>query len=311
MVRPDTKAAWDRASGLPPGSEQDADYLKEMIRHPASGFGLLGAIAAGAVLSIPLGLGFAAIPLLAFAGAEAIAALFVPSSPVFQARIDRRKRAERREATRAYLMQKIEEKAPHPDARTAWAAEFHNATAAWARMQARLESLRRIAGDSASALSPADLERLEEAALDFLRLLYSRIQVRERMAAGRDQDIERQIASLEEQFKKTENAVDRKKLEKAWADLKRIQAQRARLPARDAAAAAQLTTMSETFEEIFHRITTDPASPVGDYLEVAAQRLSIEEELSLAVDEELDDDRLTRASRASLAQHGARAGRVS
>lgn len=302
MAGSDMKAAWDRATGLPPGREEDISFLKEMIKHPASGYGLLGAIAAGAALSIPLGLGFAVIPVLAYAGAEAIAALFVPSSPVFQERIKRRKRAERREAVRGYLMQKIEEKAPHPEARTSWAMEFNNYIASYTRLQGRLISLRRIAQDRATALSSSELERLEEATVDFLRLLYARIQVRERMATGRDQDIERQLKEVETQFERAENALDRKKLEKAWGDLKRIQTQRARLPARDTATAAQLTTMLETFEELYHRITTDPSTPVGDFLESAVQRLSIEEELSLAVEEELGESSLSKAARAGAAR---------
>ena len=53
--------------------EEEINYFKEMITSQTSVLGLFGALGAGAVLSIPLGLGFAVIPPLLFCAGGAIA----------------------------------------------------------------------------------------------------------------------------------------------------------------------------------------------------------------------------------------------
>jgi len=262
------------------GQEEEAvSYLKEMVAHPASVYGLLGMLALGAVVSIPLGLGVGVIPLLAFAAGESIAALFVPNSPVFREMVDRKKRRERREKFREHLTDKIESKVggDHPH----WAV--------YQRMRERLTSLQEIAANRATSLSPYDVERLDEATVDYLGLWLARLVMSERRATLDERGIKARIESIDKQIEGVAG-VERKRLAKARQDLERILKRRTNLTARETAVEAAMLSMSDTFEEVYQRVMTDPTSTdVAQELQNAVERLGIEEELDFAVEEELGD----------------------
>lgn len=275
------------------GREDEAvSYLKEMVKHPASVYGLLGMIALGAVASIPLGLGVGVIPLLAFAAGESIAALFVPNSPVFREMVDRKKRAERRENFRDHLTEKVEAKVggDHPH----WSV-YH-------RMRERLDSLREIAANRSTSLSPYDVERLDEATVDYLGLWLARLVMSERRNTLDERGIRSRIESIDQQLEDAAR-VERKRLAKARQDLERILKRRSSLSARETAVEAAMLSMSDTFEEVYQRVMTDPTSTdVAQELQNAVERLGIEEELDFAVEEELGDLLQTRRKRAAQAQ---------
>jgi hypothetical protein len=155
-------------------------------------------------------------------------------------------------------------------------------------MQERLKSLRKFAASDQSTLSFYDLEKLDETTLDYLRLFYSRVHLRERMGNG-DGPIHNQIGDIEEQLEQTQSSIDRKRLSTAKAHLVKILQRRARLPAKDTATAAQMTAMAETFEEMYHQVASNPGGGVSDFLQDAIARMNIEEELGAAVEEELYD----------------------
>lgn len=274
--------------------EEDVNFLKEMVGHPASVSGLFGAITAGAIVSIAVGMGPAALPLVFYLGAQAIGALFVPSSPVFREYTLRRKRAEAREASRQHLTDRIKSKAQQADLEN-WSS-LHDYWERYRQMRERLASLGKVAAHSQTSLSSYDLEKLDDATLDYLRLIYARMLLQERINNQDDREIYKQIRDIDQQLGQARSAVDQKRLEQARKDLERMLDRRKALPAKDAAAAAQLLTMSEAFEEVYHRITTDPMSKdVGNYLREATDRLSVEEELEMQVDDELEQ--LSRRAR--------------
>lgn len=76
----------------------------------------------------------------------------------------------------------------------------------------------------------------------------------------------------------------------------------ARLPAKEATVCARLVEMGEAFEELYHRINADPTSKVADFLSDANSRLSVEEELSLSVEDELEDLQRRRAAASTQGQ---------
>jgi len=298
------RAAWDEASGIAAGPEE-VNYLREMIFSPASGYGIMGSVTVGALISMAMGIpGLAVVPILAVLCAESIAALFIPSSPVFRRYIDQKKRAERRASVRAHLLDKISAMTASSDgpqrarrSRSAGEPMFADDPnaygATYSRMIERLDSLRGLASASDNALSAADIERLDEATVDYLRLVYARLNIDSRMDRQRDAQIEAQLQEIQRQMTDASPVVY-SKLAKAERDLQRNQDNRAQLPARDTILAAQLTTMAETFEELYHRISSDPtAGNVTAYLQEATERLSIEEELTLAAETEFSapDDR--------------------
>jgi len=297
-----TKAAWDQLAGLPT-DEEDTNYFVEMVTSQGNINGILGAVGVGALLTFTGGLGLAAVPILLYAAGLGVASLFVPSSPVFQDAVNRRKRQERQEKTRNFLLAKIEEKRHFVD-NDGWLSSYSDYRSTYHRMRDRLVSLRKVAGDSHSNVSEREMERLEEATVDYLRVLYAKINVRERLTGNQTRKIERKISDLEGQIEAATTAADRRALGKLKQRLEKSLDNRARLPAKDAQCDGRLMVMAETFEEIYHRITSNPAaSSVSEYLSEAADRLSIEEELEAAVEDEMDE--LTRYRRQKQAQNAA------
>lgn len=263
---------WD-----PAGQDEKVSYLKEMVSHPVSVYGGLSALMAGAILSIPLGLGFGAIPLLTYAAAEGIAALFVPDSPVFRDTVNRRKRKERREQARAHMLEELQRRGSGEH----WED--------YQRMVERLDSLREMVRSGRVALTAADLDRLDDSTLDFLGLWLARLVMRERFDSVDENRVRGQIRTLKQQLEQELPPVEERRLRKALEDLERILERRQGLRARAAAVEAAMLSMSDTFGELYQRLTANPnASELGSALNDAVERLRVEEQLDLAVGEELD-----------------------
>jgi len=261
-------------------SEADANYLSEMVTSQASVLGLVGALGLGAVLSIPLGIGVGAIPIIAALAVEGIAALFVPSSPVFREFVNRKKRADRRATVREHLLEELQRRA-RPDDRN-W--NTYN------KMLDRLDSLRQIAKTSSTQLSDRNVEDLDDATVDFLGLWMAWLAMRERWEDLDEKGINRRIGQIRAQLEEATDAVDRKHLQKAESDLTRILDRRKSLWGRAAAVEAGMLSMADTFEEVYQRVVSNPASnDVTAALDEAVERMRVEEALDFAVDTELED----------------------
>jgi hypothetical protein len=291
----------------PPLEEEKANYLAEVIGHPASVTGAMGSITTAAILSIVSGFGVAAIPVIFYMASTSIAALFLPTSPVFRAWIDKRKRGERREVQRQELTQRIARVLDEHRVRSEgfW-QEVRDYGHTYQRMRDRLTAITELVKSQNAVMSHFDLERLDDATVDFLRLVHARVILRERMDAQDARDIERKLATVERQVEAAPSPTERKKLESAAADLQRLLERRSGLPARDAATAAQLLTMSEAFEDLYHQLSSAGATTghvnVGEFLHETTEKLRFEEEVDLEVDAELAAiDHKLRAVRATTA----------
>ena len=282
---------WERNEG-----GEEINYLKEMVTSQTSMLGGLGALAAGAVLSIPLGLGFAAIPVLGYAAAQAIAALFVPSSPVFRQKVELRKRKARRAQAREHLSLEISSRVG-ADARN-WQT--------YERMRARLDSLSELVKHRDSALSQYDVERLENATVDYLGLWLARIVMAERRNTVDIRNIQKKVAQIVKQIERTGSAIEVRKLEKAKSDLERILERQEALWTRETSVEAAMLSMADTFEEVYQRLMTNPHSvDVAAQLNEAVDRMKVEEELDFAVDNELNDLLTARKRAAARIKAGA------
>ena len=279
-----------------PDQQEDISYLKEMLTSQTSFTGLLFTLLIAALLSIPLGLGMAAIPILSFVAIEAIAALFIPSSPVFQARIQKRKRSERREKLRTHLTNEIERRQP----------QSHNHWKAYHRMRDRIASLHEVASRRQNALSDRDVERLDDATVNFLSMWLAWLVMEERWKTTNESDLEKRIRSIDKRLEKIEKPVERRRLEKARSELQVILQRRQSLWDRATAVEAAMLSMTDTLEEVYQRMMTNPnAGDVREELQAAVARMQVEEELDLAVDSELDDilsDTISPAQRAAAAR---------
>jgi Asp-tRNA(Asn)/Glu-tRNA(Gln) amidotransferase A subunit family amidase len=290
-----------------PLDEEKTNYLAEVIGHPASMSGAMASVTTAAVLSVASGFGLAAVPVIFYMATTSIAALFLPSSPVFRAWIDKRKRGERREVQREELTQRIARVLDQPRGRDdAFWREVREYGNTYQRMRDRLSAITELVKSKNAVMSHFDLERLDDATVDFLRLVYARVTLRERMEAQDARDIERKLDLVARQAEEAATPSEKKKLESAAADLQRLLDRRRALPARDASTSAQLLTMSEAFEDLYHQLSSAGATvgtvDLGEFLHETTEKLRFEEEVDLEVDAELAaiDHRL-RATRAAAA----------
>ena len=275
--------------------EEAISYIGEMVKSPTSLYGLMGAVLAGVVLSFPLGPAIGLIPLLGFGAAEGIAALFIPSSPVFRAKVNARKRLERRELAREHLSSEIAAKVPKDDPH--W-AKYH-------RMRERLESLTKLAESRDSSFSESMVAKLDDATVDYLGLWVAWLAMADRWHASDADALNSRIQAIDTQMQRLENPLELKRLRKARKDLQRILDRRDRLWSQSTSVEAAMLSMADTFEEVYQRVLQNPQSAeASSELNQAVERMRIEEELDLAVDEELGSlfsgsDKKNRGARAA------------
>ena len=290
-------------------SDQDRSYVSEVVGHPASVSGLLAAITAGALLSVLGGLGPAAIPLLLWAGAESLALLFLPGSPVFREWVDRRRRAERREARRTDLLERIQGRVAQLQGKGrsreegALAQELQGYGKQYQRLRERLAAMARMVATGQVKVPAAELEKLDDATVDFLRLVWTRVGMAERQAAYDEREVAREVRALEEQLAGATSEVEERKLRGAIADLNRVMERRRLIPAQDAAARAQLMSMVDAFEELYHHLHSEGGgADVARFLDDALERLHVEEALQASVENEMEEIARKAAGRRRAAE---------
>ena len=260
--------------------KQKVSYLKEMLTTQTSVYGLLGTLAAGTFLTIPFGVGIGLLPVLGYVASASIAALFVPGSARFRMQVDERKRAEAREAARTHLLSEI----------TRRVGPQHAYWVMYHRMVERRDSLRKVAGERQTALMDQDVDRLDDATVDFLGLWLARLAIHDRAQSVGEEEIKRRIAELDQQIEGTEDPANERRLLKARSDLVGLLTRRAEMETRDAQAEARMLAMADTFDEVFQRVMADPTSRenVAAELRVAVDRMNVEEELDHILEHEVE-----------------------
>jgi hypothetical protein len=277
---------WDDKRGDEPS------YLMEMLSHQYTLYGLLGSVAAGSLLAIPYDLGLAALPLLGFSALTSLAALFVPSALPFRRWVDRRHHDQRRAATRAHLMRELASRVGAEHAN--WSVH--------ARMEQRVASLRELAKQRSSAFFEAELERLDDATVDFLGLWLARCSMSERLAHLIAEDLPAKLAHTEARLESA-SPNDRRALEKARADLERLLASQTRIETHETALETAMLAMSDALEEVYQGVMSNPASnEASTRLQQAVDRMRIEDDLGSALEEDLEG---------MFRQRGAKAQKVS
>lgn len=258
--------------------EQPPSYLGAMLASPLNiNLGLLS-LAACTVLSIPFGIAGAALPLLLFGAGEAIAAMFIPSSATFRNKVDRRWKLRRRALATQHLQHEISRRAREKDPR--W--QVH------ARLRDRIDSMAEMIRHRQSGIAERDLERLEDATIDYLGLWLADLSMVERQDAVDEKAVEQRIAELGRRI--DAGAVDARSLQKARGDLEELLIRHRRLASRKAAVEAALLSLPDAVEEIYHAVVTTPASGEGGArLQEAIERLRLEEELESTYGSEISE----------------------
>lgn len=253
--------------------ERKPSYLGEMLSSQGNLYAALGAAAASALLSIPFGFGLGALPLLAFGAGEIIAAMYVPSLPTFRDRVDRRWRRREREATRQRLLAEI-------DARGRRTSAFQQTMNAYTRMASRVASLQGGAGEGRSRLAPRDIERLDDATVEYLYLWLASLVMDERAEAVRPADIEARIAALGREIASPRAGTDVRQLQKAREEYAAVLERHHRMTSRKRALEAAMLSMPDQLEEIYQTVMTTPLSEeFGARLEESIARLRLQEDI--------------------------------
>jgi hypothetical protein len=255
-------------------------YLVEMLKHRYNQYGALGALAAGTLLSIPFGFGVALLPVLAYAAGTTILSMFIPQHPRFREVVDRRKRYEEREAVRQHLVSEIVKRA----------GIGHALWKDYERLLERRNALAKIGEKREGSMSLDDIERLDDATIDFLGLWLGRIAIDERSRMVSEKDLERNIENLDRELQKTEDMGNKRRLMKAKDDLETMLTRRREMRTRDAAAQAAMLSIADAFDELYQRVMANPTSQesMATELRVTVERLNIEEDLDYILHEEVE-----------------------
>jgi len=277
------------------GTEQEQpSYLWAMLTSPLNINLLLATLAGSTFLAIPYGSPGVVLPLLAFAAGEAIAAMFIPASSTFRAKVDRKLKLTRREAAAMHLRGEIARRCTEHDAR--WEV--------YRNLQERVRSLREMGSHRRSALGERELDRIEDTAIDFLGLWLAELSMEERQESVNERDIERRIADIGGRIER--GAEDERSLRKARGDLEELL-----LRHRKAAVEAALLSLPDAVEEIYQAIITNSsAAEGGARLTEAIERLRLEEELESSYGAEIQNIVRPEAA-AARARTAARQGAAS
>lgn len=258
-------------------SKKEPSYVKEMLFSQWNVYALLLALASGAVMSIPWGFGVGLLPLIAFAAGDAIAALFIPFSEGFRARVDRRLRREAREAQRNKLLAEIE--------RREASQRGSGSLRSYTRMVQRVQSLYSVAADGASQLSERDVERLDDATLDYLCMWLAAQIIDERARSINLKDIENRLRQIDRDLEAPQPGADAGQLRRAQTEYTNLITRHRRMLSRKTAIEAAIVSMPDQMDEIYQSIVAAPGSAeLGSRLAESIARLALEEDLEAEMD---------------------------
>ena len=263
--------------------EKKPPYFMEWLTSQGNVYAVLGAGAAAAVLSIPFGFGVGAIPLIAFAAGEVIAAMYVPSSITFRDKVDRTYRAMARESARAHLTEEIQRRVQSRN-------RIDRTIETYGRMQQRIESLYRLAADRGTQLSERDVEKLDDASLDFLYARLALLVIEDRAASIDLGEIDTRVHNIDRELATQHPGMDVKQLNKARNDYLALAGRHRRMLGRKTALEAALISIPDQMEEIYQTIIAAPTShEIGAKLTEAVGNLRLREEIEVELAGEMED----------------------
>lgn len=232
----------------------------------------LGSVAAGVLLSLPYGFSAGLLPIIGFAAGETIAAMFIPYSEKFRARVDKKYRDQAREATRSHLLDEIKKR----DQRMKGAGSLES----YQRMLDRVASLYRVANDSRTRLSLRDVEKLDDATLDYLRMRLAALIIEERARAVVLKDVEARLQVIERDLADSRPGVDQVQLQKARNEYLSLITRHRRMLSRKMGIEAAILSMPDQMDEIYQTIVTAPTGvDVDSKLAESIAKLGLEEDL--------------------------------
>lgn len=276
-------------------------YLAAMLTSQANLYAVLGVGAVAALAAIPFGLIGAAVPLIALATGEALAALVVPDMSTFRAKVDERLRKSQRASARESILLEMAKRIPiqfqgrtiAPARNERLSQENKSRMRGYNTMVEQIGSLAQVAQDRKSALGDREVERMYEASIDYLSLWLARLVIDAREGNIDIREVHSKMREIESKIPSSTPKVA-SQLRHAHKEYAAIVARRNSLEGKSASIDAALAAMPDKIEEIYQMVIASPYSiGMGDKLEGSLSRLRIaeelEQELSLDLSTELPD----------------------
>lgn len=262
--------------------EAKPPYLREWLTSQGNIYAFLASAAAAALLSIPYGFGIGALPLIAFAAGEIIASMFIPASITFRDKIDRKYKQQARAAARNHLLDEIQRRAQG-------GRQYDRTLTIFAQMQQRIDSLYRLAGDHGSQFSLRDIDKLDEASMDYLYAKLALLVIEDRAASIDLRQIDERVSAIDRELAAPPVGADTQQLRKARADYQALAARHRRMLSRKTALEAAVLSMPDQLEEIYQMIVAAPRShELGGKLAEAVGNLRLREEIEGEVANDLE-----------------------
>lgn len=261
--------------------DQKPPYLREWLTSQGNVYAFLASTAAAAVLSIPFGFGIGALPLIAFVAGDAIASMFIPASITYREKIDRKYRQQARQDARNHLLDEISRRSPN-------GKQYDRTLNIFAQMRQRIDSLYRLAGDHGSQFSERDIDKLDEASMDYLYAKLALLVIEDRAASIDLKEIDERVRGIERELTAPPMGADVRQLQKARADYQALAARHRRMLSRRTALEAAVLSMPDQMEEIYQMIVAAPRShELGVKLSEAVGNLRLREEIEGEVADDL------------------------
>lgn len=254
--------------------KKGSSYWQAFLAHPYNQMVVWGATAAGVLASFPYGWDGLALALLALAAVEVVGLAVVPGLPPFIASVDQKARHAERKAKRERLLSEV---------------RMHGGSShlrAYERMSQRVESLYRMASDTATSLSEREVEQLDDLTVNYLAMCLSDAAMRAKDGADNSGVTERKLRALAQRLAQGGLAqADEQQLLRAKQEYEEALARQHRMDIRRSALEASLVSMPVRMEEVYQMVMTAPsAGKLSALLEESMSKLRTAEEVNFDVE---------------------------
>ena len=254
--------------------KKDVSYWRAFLTHPYNQMVVWAATAAGVLASFPYGWDGLALALLALAAVEVVGLAVVPGLPPFIASVDQKARRAERKAKRERLLSEV---------------RMHGGSShlrAYEQMSQRVESLYRMASDTATSLSEREVEQLDDLTVNYLAMCLSDAAMRAKDGADHSGAAERKLRVLTQRLAQGGLAPDdEQQLLRAKQEYEEAMARQQRMEIRRSALEASLVSMPVRMEEVYQMVMTAPsAGKLSALLEESMSKLRTAEEVNFDVE---------------------------
>jgi hypothetical protein len=254
--------------------ERSTPYWLSFLTHPVNQAVMLGTTAAGVLASVPWGWDVLGLTLLALAAVEVVGLAIVPGLPSFREAEDRKERAQARQARRNRLLGEIDAHGTSSYVRS------------YEQMNARVQSLYRMAADPGATLTFREVEQMDDLAVGYLAMCLSDAVMDPDEAGEAAAVAQRKLRALEQDIaRQPPGRAEEQQLKRARAEYEEVLARHARMRSRRSALEASLVSMPVRMEEVYQMVVAAPASgELGALLEESLSKLRTAEEVTLDLD---------------------------